>query len=128
MNKPKFYWHIHHDTLVETLTEPIENRIKYIKENKPKSEIALRLKLLRPVKGKLPKEFIEARNEHDEANKRYHEALEKYIEAWNKRDKACKKYIKEMKKYRPLILALHEKECSNCTWNEERQNIFKEGK
>ena len=48
-NQPKekweleLYWHVHHDILVENLTEPIENRIKFIKENKPKDEIKLRL-------------------------------------------------------------------------------------
>ncbi len=48
----KFYWHIHHKILVENLTEPLKNRIKYIKENKIKEEIKLRLKLLKKVKAK----------------------------------------------------------------------------
>ena len=30
----KWYWHVHHDILVEPLTEPIENRIAFIKKNK----------------------------------------------------------------------------------------------
>jgi len=52
----KLYWHIHHDVLVENLTEPLKNRIKYIKEEKPKDEIKLRLKLLKKVKCK-PKDY-----------------------------------------------------------------------
>ena len=56
--KTKFYWHIHHDILLEPLTEPLKNRIEYIKNNKFKNEIELRLKLLKPVKGKLPDEVI----------------------------------------------------------------------
>ena len=59
--KAKFYWHIHHETLVEPLTEPLKNRIKYIKEEKSKSEteeqIELRLKLLKKVKGKIVKDW-----------------------------------------------------------------------
>ena len=38
-DKPKWYWHIHHEQLAEILTEPIQtiqNRIDYIKANKPK--------------------------------------------------------------------------------------------
>jgi len=49
-----FWWHIHHEVLVESLTEPLRARINYIKKNKPKDEIELRLKLLTPVLGDIP--------------------------------------------------------------------------
>ena len=49
-----FWWHIHHEKLVEYLTEPIRARINYIKKEKPKDEIELRLKLMKPVLGKIP--------------------------------------------------------------------------
>ena len=93
--KLKWYFHIHHDILVEPLTEPIKNRIKFIKENKPKDEIKLRLKLMKPVKGKLPKEFIEAEQKYFEARQKFDEARQKY---------------------EPQIIALHKKECHNCPW------------
>ena len=48
----KLYWHIHHDQLVENLTEPLKNRIKFIKEKKPEDERKLRLKLLKKVECK----------------------------------------------------------------------------
>ena len=48
------WWHVHHEVLWEVLTEPIRNRINYIKEYKPKAEIKLRLKLLKPVLGEIP--------------------------------------------------------------------------
>lgn len=51
MKKGIFYWHVHHDTLVEQITEPIENRIEYIKSNKPKHEIETRLRLMKPATG-----------------------------------------------------------------------------
>lgn len=96
IKKLKFYWHIHHDVLVEPLTEPIKNRIEFIKENKPKDEVELRLKLMKPVKGKLPKELVEAG--------------QKWKEAGQKRDLQ--------------IIALHKKECPNCPWDSKRQTIF----
>src|SRR3989304_4680096 len=49
----QMYWHIHHQQLAEPLTEPLKNRIAYIKKDKPKDEIKLRLKLLKKVKAKL---------------------------------------------------------------------------
>ena len=49
-----FWWHIHHEKLVEQLTEPIRARINYIKKEKPEDEVKLRLKLLKPVLGKIP--------------------------------------------------------------------------
>jgi hypothetical protein len=49
-----FWWHIHHEVLVEQLSEPVRARINYIKSDKPKDEVELRLKLLKPVLGKIP--------------------------------------------------------------------------
>ena len=53
-NVTDYWWHIHHQELVEWLTEPVRARINYIKENKPADEIELRLRLLKPVLGKIP--------------------------------------------------------------------------
>ena len=49
-----FWWHVHHEILVEPLTEPLRARINYIKKDKPNDEIELRLKLLTPVLGDIP--------------------------------------------------------------------------
>jgi hypothetical protein len=49
----KLYWHVHHEILVENLTEPLKNRIAYIKAEKPEEEIKIRLKLLKRVKCKV---------------------------------------------------------------------------
>ena len=117
MNKVIFAWHVHHHVLIEPLTEPIENRISYIKKFKPKNEIKLRLKLLKVVRGELPKEFVEAWQEYNEARQKDDEALQKYYEARQKHNEAWHEYIKVCKKYESQILALHEKECPNCSWN-----------
>ena len=107
--KLKWYFHIHHDILVEPLTEPIKNRIKFIKENKPKDEIKLRLKLMKPVKGKLPKEFIEARQKYDEER-------QKLNEMWQKYDEERQKLNEVWQKYNLQAFALHKKRCHNCPW------------
>lgn len=46
----QWYWHLHHEKLAEQITEPIENRISYIKSSKG-WEVATRLHFMRPVKN-----------------------------------------------------------------------------
>ena len=94
--KTKFYWHIHHTTLMEPLTEPIKNRIAFIKSDKPKHERKTRLRLMKPVKGKLPVKLIEARDAHYEARDAYDKARDAY---------------------KPQVEKLHAKECPNCPWD-----------
>jgi len=124
MNKVIFAWHVHHNVLIEPLTEPIENRIKYIKKFKPKNEIELRLKLLKVVKGELPKEFVETWQKYYEIWEKYVKARQKYYEKWEeyaeikqKCNEVWEEYYEVCKKYESQILALHEKECPNCSWN-----------
>ena len=45
----EYAWHVHHKVLFEALSEPFESRISYIKSDKPKSEVATRLRLLKKV-------------------------------------------------------------------------------
>jgi len=97
--KLKWYFHIHHKVLVEPLTEPIENRIKFIKENKPKEEIKLRLKLMKPVKGKLPQELIEAWQKYVEAEKKYDEMRQRYNDTGQKYVEVGRKYNGTGQKY-----------------------------
>src|SRR3990167_7702159 len=116
--KTKLYWHIHHDILLEPLTEPLKNRIEFIKRNKPKGEIKLRLRLLRPVKGKLSKEVVKA----DQARDKAYQARDKAYQAWDKADQARDKAYqawdkadqardKAIEKHKDEIEALHKKEC-----------------
>ena len=55
-----FCWHVHHFVQVEPLWEPIEERIDYIKKNKPASEQELRLRLLQEVQSQLPIAVLQA--------------------------------------------------------------------
>lgn len=128
----EFYWHIHHEVLIEPATEPIENRIDYIKKNKPAHEIETRLRLLKPVRGKLPKEVIKAWKAYCKAWKAYCKARDAYCKAWkayNKaRDaynKAWDAYYKALQNHKSEIEVLHKAECPNCPWN--GKTIFPEG-
>src|SRR3990167_9166809 len=102
MNKG-FYWHVHHDNLVEWCYN-YQERVEAIKE-KPKNEIKTRLRLFKPIKDvkALPKELFEA------YKKRY-EGYEKWYEAHKKWDEACKKFM-------PKLEALHKKDCGCKEWN-----------
>jgi len=51
--------------LVEALTEPIENRISYIKRDKPPEEVETRLKLLHKVKDVKTLKHALATNDHN---------------------------------------------------------------
>ena len=117
------FWHCHHDNLAEWCYD-YQERVDYIKKAKPKNEIETRLKLFKPVKGKLPKEFVEAGKKCDEAGKKYDEAGKKYDKAWKKYDEAWKKYFEAWRKFKPEIKRLHSKECGCKEWN-GKEIVFK---
>jgi len=137
----KFAWHVHHNVLVEPLTEPIEDRIAYIKDEKPPKEVPLRLKLLKVVKGKLPEKFVEVWKTYDKVRKAWSKTYKTYVdvsmmacgevgntyvEVLEKLEKLKKDYIEvenawvdALKVYKKEISALHEKECPECPWDGE---------
>jgi len=92
------FWHVHHDKLCEWCYD-YQERADFIKNEKPKNEIEIRLNLFKKVKGKLPKEFIEACKKWVEAYKKWVEADKKRAEAYKKRDEADKKWIEAYKKW-----------------------------
>ena len=112
-----FAWHVHHETLVEPLTEPIENRIAYIKEYKPASQVELRLRLLKPVQGELPAALNKAKAARDKAFTAYAKARAALDKAWAAYDKARAALDKAWAAYMPEIEALHAIECPDCPWD-----------
>ena len=129
--EPEPYWHIHHDTLLEWTTEPIENRIKFIETEKPKDERPLRLKLLRKMKGELPVAANKARRVYDKAGRVfddkarrvYNKAGRVYNEARRAYDEAWRAYDEALSTHEAEINALHAAECEpDCPWN--GQTIF----
>lgn len=76
--KPQFYWLIHHRILLEALTEPISMRCKYIQANKAPTEIATRLKWMRPVERPdlLPEVVVKTYADWQKAIKENWEAID----------------------------------------------------
>ena len=131
MNRTKFYWHVHHEQLVEIALEPIKNRIKYIKEQKPEEERATRLRLLKPVKGVLPASVIKTGDTFRKVEDAFRKQQQMYTttpppQGWNwvAYDNAYNTYTYTMNalmaartEHIDKIEALHAKECLNCPWN-----------
>lgn len=128
----KLYWHIHHDQLLEMATEPIARRITCIEEHKPHYEIDTRLRCLKPVKGTLPSEVIEAFRVHADIMKNRDKIWKDYwsmdedsgLRITHKlfemlcdvRDKADAFLRVMLQKYESEINRLHDAEC-RCSWN-----------
>ena len=76
-----FYWHVHHDKLIEWCYN-YQERVEAIKE-KPKNEIETRLRLLKPVKNfkVLPKKWVEA-----------YKKFMPELEALHKKECGCKEW------------------------------------
>src|SRR3989337_2595253 len=133
----KPFWHIHHEVLLEW-SDDIQERIDFIQAEKPKHEVEIRLRLLKPVQGALPPKLVkagDARGKAEDANAKawdaYVKARDAYVKAGDARDKAkaaydkawdafgkdWDAYRKAYDKYLPQIEALHALECPDCPWD-----------
>jgi len=127
-----FYWHVHHESLIEPLTEPIENRIAYIKARKPKREVATRLRWMTPLQGKLPVALVKpwaaygkalaaydnVRAAYDNAARAaYDNVRAAYDNVRAAHDKAWAAYYKAWAAAMPALEALHAKEHPGCPWD-----------
>jgi len=118
MKTSGMFWHIHHDVLYEW-TNDIQERIDYIRKEKPQDEIKTRLRLMKPIKGNLPDEF-------DKAQEAYVKAWEAYVKASEAYVKASEAHDKAWEAFKPKLETLHKKECGCEEWNGARL-IFKKG-
>ena len=116
----EYGWCIHHDTEIERLMEPIENRIDYILKYKPEKERITRLDNLRPV---LSIEVISARKAYEEATapagKVYEEATAPARKAYEEATAPAWKVFEE------AIAPAHRQDVPNHTWN--GKSIFQKG-
>ena len=79
--KSGFYWHVHHEVLVEWCFDYAE-RAEFIRTEKPEKEREIRLRLFQPVKGNLSEEVVVAGQAYNEARQAYNEARqEAYVRA-----------------------------------------------
>jgi len=97
-----WYWHVHHDRLVEWCTD-YDGRVEYIKAKKPAEEIETRLRLFKPVAGWIPERLQRADAEWKRARDEWGRA---YAE-WERADAECL----------PALEALHAVECPGCPWD-----------
>src|SRR6266568_4417980 len=89
----KYAWHLHHEQLIEELTQPASARIAYILSQKPKKEQALRLRLFRPASQEAFKAMAPARAAYDKAVASARAAYDK------------------------AMAPAHEAECPDCPWD-----------
>jgi len=126
MNKEKqirAYWHVYHNRLLD-FSEDIQERIEYIRRCKPIDEVPLRLKLLKRVRGTLPKELVKAGEAWWKAYKAY---KDEYLSSVHREKPLLRtvrafggadiKLIRVSEKYHREIEALHAKECPGCPWD-----------
>ena len=115
MIKTGFAFHVHHDKLVEFCTD-YDERVSYIKSNKPLNEQELRLRLFKLTPQELlPKS--EAWEAYGKAKKAHNEAREACSEAWEAYDKAWEAYGKAKKACESELIKLHAELCPNCPWD-----------
>ena len=115
--KPIFYWHVHHEILMEILTDPIKDRINFINNFKPTEEVGIRLRLLKLVRGKLPREVVKTGRAYLKAKK----AFRRRIPYGGGNALVCNsvwhKYYKAIRANHLAISTLHDHECPDCPWD-----------
>jgi len=139
MKKTGFAFHCHHDTLFEYVTD-YDERVRYIKEDKPEREQELRLKLFKIIPDdRLPTKLVKAWETCVKAREAYDKAGTAYVKAWEAcdkaretydkageaYDKAWEAYVKAWEAYKPEIEALHKELCPGCPW--DGKTIFPKG-
>ena len=110
------FLHVHHDILLEWCHN-YDERVAFIRNEKPKEEQETRLRLFKPFKGKLPQEVVKAVQELNKARQELNKARQEYNKAAQEYDKAEQEYNKVLNDNKELIEALHKAECPNCPWN-----------
>ena len=111
MIKSGLAFHCHHNTLVEEVYD-YGGRVEFIKENKPKQERELRLKLLKFIpEDRLPHKGLAA---YDKARDAYDKAWDAYVKARDAYDKAGDAYVKANKNE---LEQLHKELCPDCPFD-----------
>ena len=125
MVKSGYAFHVHHDKLVEFCSD-YDERVEYIKKDKPKAEQELRLRLFQIIPmNRLPQPLIKAREAYGKAREAcnkaweaYGKAREAYGKAWEACNKAREACEKALGAYDTEMIKLHQELCPNCPWNQ----------
>ena len=122
-------WHGHHDcqSPLEFLGETFKQRLHTIKTTKADEEtpkqIELRLKLFKPVAGKLAVAFNRAGAEFSRAMAEFDRAMAEFSRARAELDRTRAEFSRAMAEHMPAIMELHAIECG-CAWSPGNTNIF----
>ena len=114
--KSGWYWHLHRDVLVE-FTHDIDERWDYVVREKPDHELPTRLRLMRPVAGKIPVALALAHAEWAKAYAEWAKAHVEWDKAYDEWAKTNAKLAKAYAEHMPDLLALHAVECPGCPWD-----------
>lgn len=114
-------WHIHHDQLAEPMNEvSIEDRITWIMRMKPLHEQAIRIRLMRPIAGKIPAALHSAGERCVNAYVAFVQAptntelLDRTQQEWVEAHTA---YRQVLGAHQPQLAQLHARECvEGCVW------------
>ena len=148
------YWHVRHNMLLEFCTG-YQERVDYIRKEKPAAEVETRLRLMRPVTGELPDSLTNAGVEVGKAEVEFDVAYEKLndirvdfgkatstVKAWWSHDGvdrelyasatrlkiARDRFSEACEEHGDLIKAIHARECPSCPWNGHTIFTFNLGK
>ena len=111
------FWHVHHEDELLEYCYDYDERVRFIKENKPKNEQELRLRLFQPVKGKLPVVVVRTWAAYQKAWVAYNRAVAAYDKAGAAYEKVRATRDKAIKDNMPAIEKLHQEECPDCPWD-----------
>jgi len=121
-----FFWHVHHRVLLEWCYD-YDGRASYISEQKREDQKETRLRLFKPVKGKLPQEVVEAGrvldkawHAYDEAGRASDKAWHAYNRAGRASDKAWQAYYETQQAYYETQQAYNE---ASQAYNRARQAL-----
>lgn len=112
------YGHVHHDLICEPCYD-VEGRRRYIEANKPAEEIATRLRLMQPVKGKVASDITKAGEAYCQTRAAYSQVIHGNLPSVGSMFipflKATDAYERVLYDNLSALLELHAAECG-CAW------------
>lgn len=133
MSEKQMVWHAYHAGSLCQYVD-IEARRAQIEKIKPERELPTRRRLMKPVVGELPKEFVDACVAYDTAQDAWEAAWDTaqdawkaawgtvqdaWVAAWDTVQDAWVARKVSYVKHLPTIEALHAIECPDCPWDGE---------
>ena len=119
-----YYWHVHHEQLWEWCYD-YDERVAYIRAEKPAGEVELRLRLMQPVRA-VPERMQRAYAEWERAYAERERAAAEWERAAAEWERAYAQWKRAYAECAPEMEALHALECPDCPW--KNGTIFPEKK